>query len=69
MTRERFNVPEVSCAHCKNAIETALQPLNGVAEATVDIDSKSVSVAYDESQTDRAAVVRAIEAAGYAVSG
>ena len=69
MTRERFNVPEVSCAHCKSAIETALEPLNGVAEATVDIDSKSVSVAYDESLTDRTAVVRAIESAGYAVSG
>jgi copper chaperone len=69
MTRERFNVPEVSCGHCKDAIETALKPLNGVAEADVDIDGKSVAVAYDESIVDRATVVRAIESAGYAVAG
>ena len=69
MTNERFNVPEVSCGHCKSAIETALQPLNGVQEADVDIESKSVSVAFDESVTDRATVVRAIESAGYGVAG
>lgn len=69
MTRESFNVPDVSCGHCKSAIETVLQPLNGVEEASVDIDAKSVAVAYDEAVTDRASVVRAIESAGYAVAG
>ena len=69
MTRESFNVPDVSCGHCKSAIETALQPLNGVQEATVDVEAKSVAVAYDEAVTDRASVVRAIESAGYAVVG
>ena len=69
MTRESFSVPDVSCGHCKSAIETALQPLNGVEEAAVDIDAKSVAVAYDESVTDRSTVVRAIESAGYAVAG
>ncbi len=69
MTRERFNVPAVSCGHCKSAIETALRPLNGVAEADVDIDGRSVAVAYDESVVDRTTVVRAIESAGYPVAG
>ena len=69
MTHEKFNVPDVSCGHCKAAIETALQPLNGVEEATVDVDGKTVAVAFDEAVTDRATVVRAIESAGYAVAG
>ena len=69
MTRERFNVPEVSCAHCQSAIETALRPLNGVEEADVDIEAKTVQVAWDDSVVDRATVVRAIESAGYAVAG
>ena len=69
MTRENFNVPEVSCGHCKSAIETALRPLNGVEQADVDIDGKSVAVAFDDAVIDRAAVVRAIESAGYAVAG
>jgi len=69
VTSEKFNVPDVSCGHCKSAIETALRPLNGVQEADVDIDAKSVAVAYDDAVIDRAAVVRAIESAGYAVAG
>lgn len=69
MTRESFNVPDVSCGHCKSTIETTLQPLNGVEEAAVDIDGKTVTVSFDESVTDRATVVRAIESAGYPVAG
>lgn len=69
MTQERFNVPDVSCGHCKSAIETALRPLNGVEQADVDVEAKSVSVAFDDAVIDRAAVVRAIESAGYAVAG
>ena len=67
--KETFRVPEVSCGHYKSSIETALQPLNGVAQAEVDIDAKLVSVDFDDAVVDRAAVVRAIESAGYQVAG
>ncbi|MBW3594043.1 MAG: cation transporter [Actinobacteria bacterium] len=69
MTTENFNVPEVSCGHCKSAIETALEPLNGVESADVNVEEKSVAVVFDDSVIDRAGVVRAIESAGYAVAG
>jgi copper chaperone len=69
MTTERFNVPEVSCAHCKSTIEGALEPLAGIEQAEVDIDGKTVNVSFDEAVVDRTAVVRAIEASGYAVAG
>ena len=69
MTTESFNVPEVSCGHCKETIEGALTPLNGIERAVVDIDSKTVEVGFDETVVDRAGVVRAIEASGYAVAG
>jgi copper chaperone len=69
MTTERFNVPEVSCAHCKSTIEGALLPLNGIETAEVDIEAKTVSVSFDQGVVDRTSVVRAIEASGYAVAG
>ena len=69
MTTERFNVPEVSCAHCKTTIEGALLPLNGVETAEVDIDGRTVNVSFDEAVVDRTSVVRAIEASGYSVAG
>lgn len=67
--KENFNVPEVSCGHCKSSIENALAPVAGVREATVDLSSKQVVVEFDEAVTDRATVVRTIESAGYAVAG
>lgn len=67
--KEKFNVPDVSCGHCKSSIESALAPIAGVRGATVDISTKQVAVEFDESVTDRATVVRTIESAGYAVAG
>lgn len=67
--KTNFNVPEVSCGHCKSNIEGALQPLPGIEQAEVDIDSRSVEVVYDDSVIDRTSVVRAIESAGYSVAG
>lgn len=67
--QETFKVPDVSCGHCKSAIEGALVPLAGVRGAQVDIDAKKVDVEYDDGVIDRTGVVRAIEASGYDVAG
>ena len=67
--KQTFSVPEVSCGHCKSAIEAALAPVEGVSRAEVDITSKQVEVDFDDRVVDRVAVVRAIEASGYAVAG
>ena len=66
--QETFKVPDVHCDHCKSAIEGTLQPLNGVEEASVDLDAKLVTVDYDDAVVDRVSVVRAIESTGYPVS-
>ncbi len=65
--RQTFKVPEVSCGHCKGAIEGALQPLEGVAGADVDLDSKTVAVDYDEAVVSEASLRERIEEAGYSV--
>jgi copper chaperone len=66
---QTFVVPDVSCGHCKSAIESALQPIDGVSRAAVDVDAKKVDVAFDESVVTRDQVVAAIEGAGYPVAG
>ena len=63
-----FQVPDVSCAHCKSTIESALRPLAGVERAEVDVDAKLVSVEFDPAVIDEAAVVHALAGAGYAVA-
>jgi copper chaperone len=59
-----MRVPDASCGHCKQTIESALLARDGVRSASLDLDSKIVSVEHDSdvSANDLAAVV---SSAGY----
>jgi copper chaperone len=67
MRREILRVPDISCEHCQRSIEAAVAELPGVARVAVAIADKTVEVEFDESRTDREAVVGAIESQGYEV--
>ena len=69
MTTETITVPEIHCGHCKHSIEGALAPMTGVERAEVDVDARTVTVAYDDSVTSRDALVGAIVDQGYDVPG
>ena len=47
-----LNVPDISCEHCERTITNALAPVEGVRDVSVDIPTKQVRVAYDETQVD-----------------
>jgi copper chaperone len=64
-----FDVPSVSCNHCKMAIESALKRLDGVSTAVVDVVARSVEVVYDGRRLDQARLEEAIGAEGYPVTG
>ena len=68
MRRETLRVPDISCEHCQRSIEGAVSEVSGVARVAVRIPDKTVEVEFDESQTDREAIVGAIESQGYEVS-
>lgn len=59
-----YSVPEISCAHCKSTIESAVNGLGDVRRAEVDIDAKTVTV----DGGDQDAIVTAIQDAGYDVA-
>tara|TARA_Y100001970_G_scaffold266459_1_gene355178 strand:+ start:317 stop:526 length:210 start_codon:yes stop_codon:yes gene_type:complete len=40
----KFTVPEISCGHCKETIESAINSLEDVKAVDVNIDEKSVTV-------------------------
>jgi copper chaperone CopZ len=58
-----FNVPGMSCGHCEAAVRGELTKVVGVANVSVDLTTKDVVV--DGADLDRAALVAAIEEAGY----
>jgi copper chaperone len=63
MTIRIYDVPGVSCGHCRSAIESAVGPLEGVDTVAVDLEAKKVTVAGGDDDAIRAA----IDDAGYDV--
>ena len=59
-----YSVPEISCAHCKATIETAVGAVADVRRVTVDIDAKTVTVDGGSEE----AISNAIEDAGYDIA-
>ena len=61
-----ITVEGMSCDHCERSVEEALHEVSGVSSATADREREQVSV---EGDADLAALVRAVENAGYTPSG
>jgi copper ion binding protein len=68
MTEAKYTVPDMSCAHCKAAVEDSLNELSGVEKATADPASGIVEVAYSEDRVGEDEIKGAIEDAGYTVA-
>ena len=68
MSDRTFKVPEMSCGHCKAAIEGELNKLSGVEYSNANLEEGIVAVSYDESRVTTEEIKGAIEDAGYAVA-
>jgi copper chaperone len=65
MIEKTFNVPDMSCGHCKAAVEGELNKLSGVKKANADVEKGTVEVTYDEGTVTTEDLKDAIEEAGY----
>lgn len=61
---QTYEVPDISCDHCKRRIEDHVKPVQGVENIAVDVDNKLVTVTGG----DNAAVAAAIADAGYTIT-
>ncbi|WP_248897108.1 heavy-metal-associated domain-containing protein [Haloplanus halobius] len=57
-----ITVEGMSCGHCEQTVEEALQEVSGVTDVTVDSESEQASV---DGETDVTALVEAVADAGY----
>lgn len=55
------------CGGCGNRTAKAIKALDGVADATSDVESKTLTVTYDDEKTSTEAVEKAITALKYTV--
>ena len=66
MTTQTFAVDGMTCGHCVRAVTEEVTKLAGVRAVSVDLSSGAVTVDSDVA-LERAAVVAAIDEAGYRV--
>lgn len=60
-----LSVPDMSCNHCKATVESALAAVPETGAVTVDLAARKVQVA---GPAPAAALIRALDAAGYPAS-
>lgn len=68
MTETNLKVPDMSCAHCKAAVEGSLNAIEGVESSNADFEKGVVGVSYDEARVNPEDLERAIQSAGYKVT-
>ncbi len=66
-TQWDFAITGMTCASCSGRIERALRKLPGVLDVQVNLATEQAQLEVLQGQIERAAVVRAIEQAGYGV--
>ena len=59
---QTITVEGMSCEHCQQSVEDALATVQGVQSVDVDLDAAQATV---EGDAETAALVDAVEAAGY----
>ncbi|WP_227268013.1 heavy-metal-associated domain-containing protein [Roseobacter weihaiensis] len=57
-----LNIPNMSCGHCKTAVEKAISSVDPSASIALDLDMRHVVVTTD---VDAARVMDALKNAGY----
>ncbi len=61
-----FTVPEISCGHCKDTIESTLDNVDSIESVSVDIEKKSVEV-VSSADLDMINVSELLDEQGYTV--
>jgi copper ion binding protein len=64
-TTREFAVEVMHCQGCVRSVTGAVKQVPGVASVDVSLEKKAATVAFDATQATPAAIVAAIEGAGF----
>jgi copper chaperone len=65
MTQETIKVEGMSCGHCQMRVKKAIEEVEGVRKADVDLQKKQAVIEYDEEKANSEKIKAAIREAGY----
>jgi Cu+-exporting ATPase len=63
--KDKFNITGMSCAACQSQVEKAVNGLDGVSVASVNLLTNSMVADYDENILSCDDIIKAVEKAGY----
>ncbi len=66
--KQKFSVSGMTCSACSAHVEKSVAKTEGVQSVEVSLLTNSMQVVYDESRTDPAKIIRAVEQSGYGAS-
>ena len=66
--KERYHVTGMSCSACSSHVEKAVNKLNAVEKASVNLLTETMDVTYDESRLSSGGIIDAVVKAGYGAS-
>ena len=64
-TKKEFTVNGMSCGGCVQSVTKAIARLPGVRNDDVSLEKKAATVECDDATVEAAAIIAAIEAAGF----
>ena len=67
MSQLAVKVPEIHCQGCVESIRKSLDLIDGFQDLAADLDTKAVTVTYDEGRTGPEVIREQIELAGFDV--
>ena len=65
MKKEKFDITGMSCAACSARVTKAVERVAGTQDVNVNLLTNSMQLSYDEGATSAAAIIAAVEDAGY----
>ena len=68
MQKETFSVTGMTCSACAARVERAVKKIEGTADVSVNLLTNTMTLAYDEATANPAAIIAAVEDAGYGAS-
>ncbi|AXX98166.1 heavy-metal-associated domain-containing protein [Profundibacter amoris] len=58
----KLNIPDMTCGHCKAAVEKAVASVDADAKVAVDLDNRTAEI---DSSADLGAILAALKEEGY----
>ena len=68
MKHEKFTITGMSCSACSTRVEKAVNKLDGIDKASVNLLTNSMQADYDESVVSQQDIIKAVVDAGYGAS-